>query len=204
MNAGVQTSSLRDAHRNLTRRRVLDAALGLFRDGAVEDLTMAGVAARAGMTERTIYRHFETREALLGAVWEEINAIVKTPSMPDTPERLIAQPREMFREFDKEEALLRAIVTTRQGRELRLSVNAQRQTAIRQAVRAARPELMEPHFTRLCAAVQLLDSSFAWAVMKDYWGLAGDEAGAAASEAIRVLLGYGAAPEDQHAKEKTP
>jgi AcrR family transcriptional regulator len=178
---------LRDAHRDLTRVRIVDAAVALF-EANPDELTLARVAAAAGMTERTLYRHFATRDELMTAVWARVNEIVRTPNMPDTPERLIAQPREMFPAFDEQATLIRAIVSTPQGRELRLSVNAARQAAIRNAVSMARPDLKDPEFTRLCAAVQLLDSSFAWAVMKDYWGLEGPEAGAAASEAIAALL----------------
>jgi AcrR family transcriptional regulator len=160
------------------------------------------VAAAAGLTERTLYRHFSSRDELMAAVWVRVNEIVRTPNMPDTPERLIEQPRQMFPAFDDQERLIRAIVSTPQGRELRLSVNAEWQAAIRKAVMAARPDLLEPGLTRLCAAVQLLDSSFAWAVMKDYWGLDGSEAGAAASEAIATLLAPPAPTQTR--KEKKP
>jgi AcrR family transcriptional regulator len=188
--AATKSSPLRDAHRDLTRTRIVDAALDLMRAGDEAAFTVAAVAAAAGMTERTVYRHFETRDALMAAAWRRINEVVKTPALPDTPEALIAQPLTAFPFFDEEEVLMRAIVATREGRELRLSVNAERQAGMRAAVRAARPDLQEPEFTRLCAVVQLLDSSFAWLMMKDYWGLDGHEAGRAASAAIARLLDY--------------
>lgn len=192
--------TLRDAHRDLTRSRIVEAALTLF-EAAGDEMTLARVAAAAGLTERTLYRHFSSRDELMAAVWVRVNEIVRTPNMPDTPERLIAQPMQMFPEFDAQERLIRAIVSTPQGRELRLSVNAERQAAIRKAVTTARPDLGEPGLTRLCAAVQLLDSSFAWAVMKDYWGLDGVEAGAAASDAIAALLAAPASPQTRKEKK---
>lgn len=188
MTAQPVTQTLREAHKSLTRHRILEAALGLMRTGAPDALTIAAVAAAAGVTERTIYRHFAAREDLLQAVWERINANVSNPVFPAGAADLIRQPRRVFPQFDLEEGLIRAIATTREGRELRLSVNAGRQEAMRAAVREAWPDLAEPHFTRLCAVVQLLDSSFAWVTMKDYWGLDGAEAGKAASQAIAALL----------------
>lgn len=180
--------SLRDAQRDLTRSRIVEAALALLRGGGAESLTFAAVAARAGMTERTVYRHFETREALLCAAWVRVNEVVQTPSLPATPEELVSQPLTAFPGFDAEETLMRAMVHSPEGRQMRLASNPQRVAGIRQAVRAARPGLREPQFTRLCAVVQLLDSSFAWLMMKEYWGLDGREAGRAASEAIAALL----------------
>jgi AcrR family transcriptional regulator len=47
------------------RRRLRDAALELFRERGYEAVTTAEIAARAGVTERTFFRHFpDKREAL--------------------------------------------------------------------------------------------------------------------------------------------
>lgn len=47
------------------RRRLRDAALELFRERGYEATTAAEIAARAGVTERTFFRHFpDKREAL--------------------------------------------------------------------------------------------------------------------------------------------
>ena len=56
-----------------TRRRILDAALALLKDGAFHEATMDEVAARAGVTRVTVYRTFGTKDALLQAVtWDEL------------------------------------------------------------------------------------------------------------------------------------
>lgn len=189
MNLATTEPTLRDAQRELTRSRIVEAGLALLRGGGSDSLTFAAVAARAGMTERTVYRHFETREALLAATWERVNEVVRTPTLPSTPEQLVAQPMTAFPGFDAEEPLMRAMVHSAEGRQMRLASNPRRVAGIRAAVRAARPGLREPELTRLCAVVQLLDSSFAWLMMKEYWGLDGHEAGRAASDAIATLLG---------------
>ena len=200
MTTSTETPDLRDAHRELTKGRIVDAALNLMREGKPGDLTFAGVAARAGMTERTVYRHFETRDALMAAAWARINVLVKTPEMPSTPGTLIGQPATAFPAFDAEEKLMRMLVLSPEGHALRLSANAKRTASIRAAVKTARPDLKEPEFTRVCAAAQLLDSSFAWLMMKDYWGLSGHEAGRASSDAIAALL---ASPAQKHKPRKT-
>jgi AcrR family transcriptional regulator len=49
------------------RRRLQQAALELFRERGYEATTTAEIAARAGVTERTFFRHFpDKREALFG------------------------------------------------------------------------------------------------------------------------------------------
>jgi AcrR family transcriptional regulator len=48
-----------------TRTRVLEAALGLFERQGYEATTVEQVAAAAGVSHMTVFRHFATKEALL-------------------------------------------------------------------------------------------------------------------------------------------
>ncbi len=182
-------TSLRDGYRDQTRTRILDAAIAEMGASSVEQLTIANVAKRAGVTERTVFRHFETRDQLISAVWPRMQARVRSVGFPTTAQALIETPRRLFPAFDEEAGLVRATAFSAAGREVRMASNPERQKAMRASVRDAFPGIKEPELTRIAAAVQLLDSAYAWAVMKDFWGLDGEEAGRAASEAIAVLVG---------------
>lgn len=181
-------SALRDRQKADTRALILQTVERLLKDRGLEQLSLASVAREAGITERTVYRHFQTREQLLEATWAMVNDSIGMRAFPGTAEELVALPLVVFPAFEERAEVIRAMLASPQGRELRLRVNERRQTAIRAAVRDAKPELREPAFTRLCAAVQLLYSAAGWATMSDYWGLSGAEAGRAASDAIAVLL----------------
>jgi AcrR family transcriptional regulator len=189
MTTGNATKLIRQAHRELTETRILDAALGLLRRQDLEALTIADIAAEAGVTERTIYRHFVSREDLLKALWPHLQRRVGSSGFPTTARDVVALPPRLFANFDREEGGMRGSVYSTAGRDLRLAVNDERKAAFSSCVRDARPDLEGDALIRLAAVVQLLDSAFAWVVMKDFWGLDGAEAGRAASEAIAVLLG---------------
>ncbi len=185
-----QTESLREAHRALTRKRILDAAIELLKREDLDALKLSDVAARAGMTERTLYRHFATREEMLKALWPHLQARVGASGFPATAADLVETPLWLFPNFDTEDGAVRASLHSSAGRELRRASNSERQAAIRQAVREARPGLAEPALTRLCAVIHLVAGAYGWAVMKDAWDLNGKEAGRAASDAVRLLLGF--------------
>jgi len=187
-------SSLREAHKELTRSRILDAAIDLLRDEELDALRLSDVAAAAGMTERTLYRHFPTRDDLLKALWPRLQARVGSPGFPETAADLAGQPRWLFANFDAEGGAVRASLFSQAGRELRRALNPERQAAIRRGVREARPDLDEPELTRLCAVVHLIGGAYGWAVMKDAWDLSGEEAGRAAAEATELLLGLSEVP----------
>jgi AcrR family transcriptional regulator len=53
-----------------TRQRILDAAYGLFRRKGYARVSMDEIAAAAGLTKRTLYYHFESKDALLATVLE--------------------------------------------------------------------------------------------------------------------------------------
>ena len=62
-------SPVRERRKAETREQILQAVGKRLEAGGVEDLSFGEVAAEAGVGERTVYRHFPTKEALLGAFW---------------------------------------------------------------------------------------------------------------------------------------
>jgi AcrR family transcriptional regulator len=184
----VYVSSLRERQKSDTRALILETVERSLQDRPLNELSLATVAREAGITERTVYRHFATREQLLEATWAAVNDAMGMKDFPRTAQELIERPRKLFPAFEQRGEVIRAMLASPQGRELRLLANKKRQAAFRAVVKSARPNLREPAFTRLCAAVQALSSASGWATMTDYWGLDSAEAGRAASEAIAVLL----------------
>lgn len=182
-------SPLRQQYAAQTRTRILDAAIAQVQAGAIESVTIAQVAQAAGVTERTVYRHFATRDALLTAVWPRMQARIGMTGFPETVAALIAAPPAIFPRFDAEESGVRASMYTQAGREVRTRANPERQKAFLARVAEARSALDDGARRRRAAVVQMIGSSHGWACMKDYWGLSAEEAGRAASEAIALLLG---------------
>ena len=60
--------SLRERQADLTRSAILDAAAELFADNGESDLTMQRVADKAGVSLRTVYRHFANRRDLINGM----------------------------------------------------------------------------------------------------------------------------------------
>ncbi|MEM9466780.1 MAG: helix-turn-helix domain-containing protein [Actinomycetota bacterium] len=64
--------SLRERNRHNAMRTTQRAALDLFEATAFEEVTVADIAETVGMAASTIYRHFETKEAIV--LWDEHDA----------------------------------------------------------------------------------------------------------------------------------
>ncbi len=181
-------SPLRAEQKAATSRRIVAAAGRLMQDHRLTELSFAAVARAAGVRERTVYRHFASKDALLDALWAALDPRIGVAGFPESEAALIAGPPRVFPAFDEHENLMRSFWSTPQGREFRLRVNDLRQAAMRKAVAGAVGDLPADEARWLTATAQLLFSGAAWQSMKDYWGFSGAEAGAAASFALRLLL----------------
>jgi len=69
-----------------TDARILNAAYHLWREGGLPAVTTRGVAARAGVNEVTLFRHFANKENLLVAMVEQaVGGSVEAPADADAP-----------------------------------------------------------------------------------------------------------------------
>lgn len=75
------------------RERIIDAAQALFFDQGIGRVTVDAIAALAGSTKMTLYRHFETKDLLvlewLRLLTEEYNAVLDelAQQWPEQPKR---------------------------------------------------------------------------------------------------------------------
>ena len=75
-------SNLRDRQKAETHDQILRAVATRLESGGLEELSFAEIAAEATVGERTVYRHFPTREALMGAFWAWLQTQALTPPRP--------------------------------------------------------------------------------------------------------------------------
>src|SRR5512142_1493045 len=68
--------------RDARRRRIPEAAYEAFGARRYEDVTLAEVAARAGTSERTVYRLFGTKKRLLSSWLREVAPGIGPPPDP--------------------------------------------------------------------------------------------------------------------------
>jgi AcrR family transcriptional regulator len=124
------------------RRRLQQAALELFRERGYEATTAAEIAARAGVTERTFFRHFpDKREALFDG--EDAFRAALTDGVLAAPEGALPM-----------DALLVAFRSVQQTIE-----NNRPLTKPRQAVIAQTPALQERVLTKTAGLIDALSEA---------------------------------------------
>jgi AcrR family transcriptional regulator len=181
-------SPLRRAQAERTRELLLQAAATLLEQDPDNALGAGEVAHVAGVQERTVYRHFANKEALLDALWGWVNQQAGFTAFPTDERELVEQPRTVFAGFDEIEGIVRASLTSRTGREMRLRQAVERRKAFTHCLQAATAGLPPERVRQAQAVIHLLYSAAAWQTMKDFAEMTGPEAGSAASWAIATLL----------------
>ena len=183
----MTAASLQEARQAVVRDRVLAGVVTLLRAG--EELTFAKVAAAAEVPERTVYRHFPTREALLTAVYDWANRQIGfDDGRATTAEQAVATVRRTFPAFDDLAPVVRELLLAPEGLAARLSANDERRRAAVAVVHHEAPGLDEATTRRLAAVVQLLSSASAWQALRDYWEFDGTEAAEVSVLAIELVL----------------
>jgi AcrR family transcriptional regulator len=183
----MTTGSVLDAQAELVRSRVLDGVAQLLQDG--EELTFARVATAAGVSERTVYRHFPNRDALMAAVYSWANDRVGFEGTPPaTVTEMTAMVRQVFPGFDAVAPVVDELLTSAEGRRARLSELDARRRAAETVVADAAPALDATTQRQVAAVVQVLGTAAVWQALRDFWDMDGAEAGDAVAAVIERLL----------------
>lgn len=187
--ARTYTSPLRAEQAEQTRARIVQAAVDLLSDGDASDLSMADVAERAGVSVRTVYRSFASKDELLDGVIDWINAHINkaTGARPETRQDYETTTLAVIEELFRIEPLYRALFATAAGRASHQRTAPGRRTTMRSAYATELQGLDDGEAERLLAVLHLVASSSGAMFMKDYWELPPEDIGRVIQWAIRVL-----------------
>ena len=186
-NTATMAVSLTDARAELVRGRILQGVADVL--GRGEAWTFASVAKAAAVPERTVYRYFPTRQALLGAIFDWSNqSIGFQGQLPTNAAELAALARRSFPGFDELAPVIKELLLAPEGRLVRLRQKPSRQRASLALVKREAPALDANDTRRLAAVLQLLTQAATWQALRDYWDMDGAEAAEASALAIELLL----------------
>jgi AcrR family transcriptional regulator len=169
---------------NDTESRIGQALLELMAEG--ERLNHDNVAARAGLSRRTVYRRFPDQVALRKEIWKLLSSQGKLPT--DLDDWLANGIRRLYRQFDERAAAATVALASAEGRAMRNSITSDRAEAYRALYAEATAALPEPDRTHAVAALQFIGSGFAWREMRDQWEMDGDTIATTVQWVIRTLL----------------
>ena len=181
-----------DSPRQRTRRAILDAVADVIVQSRGLGFSVQEVADRAGLSHRTVYNHFPTREALcegFSAYVDEL--LLSSDPAPDDNLSLASFPAvvdPLYRALETRERYVRAYVMLMIGS--RRPVKTWRKRTQLFETLIAREAAVPPPLTvhQVTAAIRMFVSSMGWHLLTEHLGLSTDEAAATGAWATRTLL----------------
>lgn len=199
--------NIQTSRRERTRRAILDALADVIVDTGGLGFSVQQVAERAGVTHRTVYNHFPTREALNDALAEHVEQRLGVAGRP--PQRTATSLTQLapmipaaYAAFEALEVPVRAYVMLMLASRRPAKVARDRTSAFEALMR--REATPPPPLTAraLTAAVRMFLSSTGWHLLTEQLSLSPAEAAATATWATQTLLD--AATRREHPGRKTP
>jgi AcrR family transcriptional regulator len=179
---------LRTRQLAVTRQRIARAVADIVVSEGAASLSFPAVADRAGVSLRTVYRHFPKKDALVTAALEAGSE--RTLSAFPSGERSIGRLRELIRELWAELAENRDLVlvqqTTPAGRALRGERLRRRREELRASLPDEVPGLDDDGYDRLAALCTVLFSSHLLFDLTDELGVERDTAAGLAAYALEA------------------
>jgi AcrR family transcriptional regulator len=184
---------LREKQLAETRNAILEAVAAEIAESGPAGFSVQGVADRAGVTHRTVYNHFPTREALNDAFAEYVERVLHEQGVGNAEEGagVADLPRiagQFHGSIGDNAAYLRAYVmmTIATGKAARVFRDRSRKME-KLIDRELGP--LDPGVAKLVtSAVRLFMSSAGWFLVSQHHGLAPAEAGRMSEWAVKTLL----------------
>jgi AcrR family transcriptional regulator len=183
----MASSSLREQNALAARERILSAVAELIEQADPGELTMPAVAEASGVSLRTVYRYYATREELLEAAGRWIGDELYKHPYPSDLDEVADLYQEGCHDFDERPGLARALALSQLGQRARGYRRRERVEAIRRALRDELPGLTEEELRQAEAVLAYLHNILAYTSLREEHGLSGEEIGQAVGWAIRTL-----------------
>jgi len=173
-------------HMEATRNAILEAAVDLFLERKSDGFSVQEVADRAGLTHRTVYRYFPTRQELLGATASRLAPAVVDQRFSEvsTVEEWIDAVEAHFAHTEANFELVRSVVAalfTSEDQRLFGQHIRERDAHRWEVFRRQFPHLPEGDARRTFATLRHLMSSTSYVLYRSRFGLSPADA----TEAIR-------------------
>lgn len=165
-------------------------------------MTMSAIAERAGVSERTVYRHFPDRQALIDGLtfWVDSEIAERLGrNFEDvgefTLDELIDQAHRVFVTMEEIGLPAEAMVLASQSGEPKAERHVRRNRMFEQLFEEELGDIDQSLRSELFAVTRVLFGSHTWYTMTRELGLTAEQAGEAVSMTIRNLLERVRSPE---------
>jgi AcrR family transcriptional regulator len=176
-----------------TSARILAAAFARLREAPDAPFSHEIVADLAGVSARTVYRHFPTQADLVQGVWRQLRDHTGT-TWPVTLETIVPELRALYAQFERNDALTRAMLAAAPRANYAEAGSAEGRTAFRKALAPLLTHRTPVAQRQLVAQCLAIYSAPFWQMLRDRGQLSAAAAADAAAAAMQAVLATATLP----------
>ncbi|MFZ5484880.1 MAG: TetR/AcrR family transcriptional regulator [Pseudomonadota bacterium] len=175
----------REKKAGATRSAILVALAKQLVENDSHDFSVDDAAREAGVSTRTVFRHFPSKEKMLEGISEWVSGITGQIHLPERASDLAGTAVASFRLFDEQADLMRALLLSDLGRGVRSHLSPRRRKGIAEALAPVVADLPAREAAAIKAFMTHIVSAETWWHMREIHGIQGQ----AASEVVAWTIG---------------
>lgn len=184
-------SPLREQQAKRTRIQILDALVDLVSEQGAADLSIRDLAIRSGVSQRTVYRHFPDRQALLDGLVDHVGELADwsdLDGLDDGATGLASAVRDVWESFDAFERQTRVLVLLNKDPDRLAHSTIARGASINRAIANGYPHLNFEEAKGVAGIIRLLASSHSWLRFRDEYEMTSAEGSRYVSWALDLVM----------------
>ena len=184
----MSQTRLRNRHAELTRELIFQALTRLVLDEGVHDFSIQQVADVAGVSHRTVYRYFSSREELLEGLAEWLDSQMPKPLDSYQPEEIADAIRDTHAVFAQQPDRVRALAVLARGGKIRLPPRKQHTRTVQRVMTAFTGHLEQEDARAVAVLIRALVGSDMWCRLTGEYGMDGQQVTRVVVWAVTTLV----------------
>ena len=177
---------------DLARESILEAAIASLVETPGQDISMRALAKASGVSERTIFRYFASRDELLDEVAKEYSRRLNQPAAPSSVPELLSYVPAVYARFEDNATLTRAALRSEIYHRVRKKEELSRGAAIVSLIDKAAPKRSRVERQIASTNIRYFVIASTWNYYRFNFGLSFDETLQCAMTAIgQSIAGLG-------------
>jgi AcrR family transcriptional regulator len=171
-----------------TRNQILRALAGQLTAGNSAGFSVDAAAREAGVTARTVFRHFPTKDDMLAALSQWVLSITGNVPLPDGAEQLADTVIDSYTLFEDNAELMQALLLSEAGRGVRSRLTSRRRQGLAAALAGPVDHLPARQRRAVQALLTHLMTAETWWQLRKEYGVNGEDSARAVAWVVGLAL----------------
>lgn len=170
----------------------MEALSDVLATSGIAGFSVQAVADRAGVSHRTVYRHYPSREALLEGIADYLQVPLRDiglPSVPSSLDEVVTSVGTLYEFFEAHSRLMEAMVIVRLALGFEPKRSRERTSGFVRLIDEEAPHLDPAEAKRYAMGIRAIASSQHWYVLTRRLELSSSEAAEITADSLRALIG---------------